>query len=136
MSMDLGAVMDEILTVLDNAGIGLNVPGEGSGVRATPPAPYVELPEIIYGEPGPGLDRVPDFAVTVIFGPANNAKVFRTALSYASPGGATSIPAALRAHAWVSCGTLFVKSAEPSIENVQGKNPAIAYTFHLDVTGG
>lgn len=136
MSMDLGALMDEIFATLDAAGIGLHVPGEGSGVRARPPSPYIELPEIIYGEPGPGLDRITDLGITVIFGPANNAKVFRTALAYASPGGALSIPAALRAHAWVSCGTVFVKSAEPSIETVQGSNPAIAYTFHLDVTGG
>lgn len=136
MSMDLVAFFDEVFEVLDAAAIGLNVPSDKGGTRAGPPAPYVELPEITYQEPGPGLDRIKDLSVTVIFGPANNSKVFRQALAYASPGGSLSIPAALRAHTWVSCGTVFVKSAEPSTEDVQGNNPAIAYTFHLDITGG
>ncbi len=80
---DLVALMDEIFEVLATAGIGLNVPGESDrgGVRAGPPAPYVELPEVTYGEPGPGLDRIKDLGLTVIFGPANNVKVFRTALA-------------------------------------------------------
>lgn len=135
MTINLADLMDELFGVLDAANIGLHVPAEGSGVRARPPAPYIELPEVTYGEPGPGLDRITDIGITVIFGPANNPEVFRTALGYASPAGATSIPAALRAHTWAECGTLFVRSAEPSIETVQGNNPAIAYTFHLDITG-
>lgn len=134
--LDLVALMDEIFEVLATAGIGLNVPGESDrgGVRAGPPAPYVELPEVTYGEPGPGLDRIKDLGLTVIFGPANNVKVFRTALAYASPAGVQSIPAALLAHEWVAAGTVWVTTAEPSIENVQGANPSIAYTFHLDIT--
>lgn len=136
MSIDLAAFFDEVFSVLDAAAIGLNIPGEGGGVRAGVPAPYVELPEIVYGEPGPGLDRLPDLAVAVVFGPANNAEVFRTALQYASPGGALSIPAALMAHAWTSVGTVFVKRAEPSTDTVQGAGPSIVYTFHLDITGG
>lgn len=136
MSLLLAAVMDEIFTVLDAAGIGLNVPGEGSGVRARPPAPYVELPTINYQEPGPGLHRIPDLGLTVVFGQANNAKVFRTALEYASPAGPKSVRAALHAHHWTSCGTLFVLSAEPGIEVVQGSNPAITYTFKIQITGG
>lgn len=136
MSMDLVAFFDEVFTALDAADIGLIVPSDKGGTRAGPPSPYVELPEITYGEPGPGLDRIKDLSITVIFGPANNAQIFRLALAYASPGGTKSIPAALRAHTWESCGTVFVKSAEPSIEDVQGRNPAIAYTFHLDITGG
>lgn len=134
--MNLASVMDEIFAVLEAADIGLNVPGDGPGVRGGIPAPYVELPDVTYGEPGPGLDRVPDLGLTVVFGPANNATVFRTALLYASPSGTQSIRAALMAHTWTSCGTLFVARAEPSLETVAGQNPAIAYTFHLDITGG
>lgn len=132
--LDLVALMDELFTVLETAGIGLNVPDDRGGVRAGPPSPYMELPELVYGEPGPGLDRIPDLGCTVIFGPANNAKVFKTALAYASPAGDYSIPAALLAHEWVAAGTVWVTRAEPSIENVQGNNPSIAYTFHLDIT--
>lgn len=134
--MNLPDLMDEIFAVLDAADIGLNVPGDGPGVRGSVPAPYVELPEITYGEPGPGLDRISELGVTVVFGPANNATVFRTALDYASPSGAHSIRAALEAHTWTSCGTVYVRRAEPSLETVAGGNPAIAYTFHLDITGG
>lgn len=136
MSMDLAAFFDEIFAVLDAAAIGLNIPDEGGGVRAGVPAPFVELPRIVYGEPGPGLDRISELGITVIFGPANNANVFRLALEYASPGGAKSIPAALRAHTWTTVGTVYVRDAEPSTETLQGANPAIAYTFHLDITGG
>lgn len=136
MSMDLSAFFDEVFSVLDAAAIGLNIPGEGGGVRAGVPAPFVELPMITYGEPGPGLDRLTDLGITVVFGPANNAEVFRLALRYASPGGALSIPAALRAATWTTVGTVFVKNAEPTTEIVQGAGPSIAYTFHLDITGG
>lgn len=134
--MNLALVMDEIFATLEAANIGLNVPGDGPGVRGGVPAPYVELPEIKYGLPGPGLDRIEDLGLTVVFGPANNATVFRTALLYASPSGPESIRAVLMAHTWTSCGTLFVARAEPTLENVAGANPAIAYTFHLDITGG
>lgn len=132
--LDLVALMDEIFTVLGAANIGLNVPDDRGGVRGGPPSPYVELPEVTYGEPGPGLDRITDLGITVVFGPANNVKVFRTALAYASPSGTQSIPAALRAHSWTAAGTVYVKSAEPTLETIAGANPAIAYTFHLDIT--
>lgn len=135
MTLLLADLMDEILSVLDAANIGLVVPSKG-GVRARPPAPYVELPTINYQQPGPGISRIPEFGLVVIFGPANNPEVFRTALEYASPGGPKSIRAALHAHDWVKCGTLFVTSAEPGIEVVQGQNPAISYTFKIDITGG
>lgn len=135
MSIDLVAFLDEVFATLDAAAIGLNVPTDKGGVRAGPPAPYVELPEITYGEPGPGLDRITDLGITIVFGPANNVQVFRLALAYASPSGSKSVAAALQSHAWTSCGTVFVKSAEPSVETVQGSNPSIAYTFHLDITG-
>jgi hypothetical protein len=133
--MNLALLFDEIFTVLDAAAIGLNVPTDGHGVRGGPPAPYVELPMITYGEGGPGLDRITDCGLLVVFGPANNPIVFRLALEYASTTGTNSIKAALEAHHWTHCGTLFVRSAEPTMETVTGNNPAIAYTFHIDVTG-
>jgi hypothetical protein len=136
MSLLLADLMDEIFSVLAAANIGLVVPSEGSGVRARPPAPYLELPAIQYQEPGPGLNRIPELGLTIVFGPANNSKVFRTALEYASPAGPKSVPAALRAHHWTSVGTLFVTAAEPGIEVIQGKDPAITYTFKLQITGG
>lgn len=136
MSLLLAAVMDEIFTVLEAASIGLHVPGQGSGVRARPPAPYVELPTIQYQQPGPGQHRIDDMGLTVVFGPANNSRVFRTALEYASPSGPKSIRAALHAHTWASCGTLFVTSAEPGVEMFQGQSPAITYTFKIQITGG
>lgn len=133
--MNLPDLFDELFEVLDAAAIGLHVPTEKGGSRGRPPAPYVELPEITYGAAGPGLDRITDLGLTVVFGPANNPTVFRTALEYASTTGPKSVPAALMAHAWVSCHTLFVRSAEPSIESLQGGNPSIGYTFHIDITG-
>jgi hypothetical protein len=136
MSLLLDELMDEIFDVLDAAGIGLVVPAEGSGVRARPPAPYVELPTIQYQEPGPGLNRIPELGLTIVFGPANNSKVFRTALQYASPAGPKSVRVALMAHHWTKCGTLFVTAAEPGVEVIQGKDPAITYTFKLQITGG
>ncbi len=136
MSLLLADVVDEIFTVLDAAAIGLHVPGEGSGVRARPPAPYVELPTIQYQQPGPGQHRIDDLGLTIIFGPANNATVFRKALEYASPSGPKSVRAALHAHDWTTCGTLFVTSAEPGVEIVQGQNPALSYTFKIQITGG
>lgn len=133
--MNLPDVFDEIFAVLDDAGIGLTVPDDRGGVRARPPSPYVELPEITYAAAGPGLDRIPDLGLVVVFGPANNAKVFRTALEYASTTGPKSIRAALMAHTWESCDTVFVTRAEPTEETVHGSNPQIAYTFHIDITG-
>lgn len=136
MTLLLADVMDEIFAVLEAADIGLNVPAEGSGVRARPPAPYLMLPVIKYQEPGPGLHRIDDLGVTIVFGQANNATVFRRALEYASPAGPKSVRAALHAHDWVTCGTLFVTSAEPDTVVDQGQNPALAYTFKIQITGG
>lgn len=136
MSLDLAAFLDEVFAVLEAADISLNVPSDGPGVHASTPAPYIELPEILYGEPGPGLHRIRDLGLVVVFGPANNATVFRMALEYASPAGAKSIRAALQDHAWTSVGTVYVLRAEPTEATIRGGNPAIAYTFHLDITGG
>lgn len=132
--MRLDDFLDELFAVLEDADIGLNVP-DGQGVHAGPPAPYVQLPEVMYGESGPGLDRIPDLGLTVIFGQASNSAVFKLALQYASSGGTTSLKVLLEQHAWTSCGTVFVRSAEPSTEIDRGGNPALAYTFHIDITG-
>lgn len=134
--MNLEALLDEIFEVLAAADIDLTIPDdEAVGVRSAPPAPYVELPDITYGDAGAGLDRIPDLAIIVVFGQANNPQVFRTALRYASTTGAQSIRAALMAHAWTSCSTLYVRQAEATFETRRGENPACAYTFHLDITG-
>lgn len=136
MTLSLPAFFDELFATLDTANIGLNVPGSSGGVRHRPPAPYVELPDITYGAGGPGLHRIDDLGLLIKFGPANNAKVFRQALDYASPSGANSIKQVLEAHHWTAAGTVFVARAEPTIEGEQGSNPALGYTFHLQVTGG
>lgn len=133
--MRLDLLLDELFDVLDAADIGLHVPTDGAGVLASPPSPYVELPDVTYGSGGPGLDRIPDLGLTVVFGPASNADVFRTALQYASTSGPLSITAALHAHTWVQCGTLRVGNAEPIEATMMGANPALAYTFHIDITG-
>jgi hypothetical protein len=134
--MNLAELYDEIFTVLDAAQIELHVPNDGPGVRGAVPAPYVELPPIVYGAGGPGLHRIDDLGLAIFFGPANNATVFRTALAYASTTGDKSIKSVLEAHAWEACGTMFVASAEPTVETVQGSNPSLGYTFHLQITGG
>lgn len=132
--MILDDLYDEIWQVLSDVP-GLHVPVDGPGVRAGVPAPYVELPEIVYGDYGPGLDRIEDLALTVVFGPAHNAEVFRDALQYASTSGARSVPAALRAHTWQHCHTLYVRRAEPETLPDRGGTPALGYTFHLDISG-
>ncbi len=137
--MILVDLMDEIFDVLrDDAGLELNVPGaiagDGPGNIAATPAPFVELPEIVYGAGGHGLDRIEDFGLTIVFGPANNHTVFKRALEAASTTGAKSVWAALTNHQWVSCDTLYVLRAEPLIDTVRGA-PAVVYTFHLDITG-
>lgn len=134
--MNLAALYDEIFAALEAADIGLNVPGDGPGVRGGTPAPYAELPTITYGAGGPGNHRIDDLGLMIVFGPANNAQVFRLALEHASTSGAKSIKTILEAHSWVACGSFYVTSAEPSVETVQGGNPALAYTFHLQITGG
>lgn len=133
--MRLRAIFDEAFAVLAAADIGLTVPRNEVGVHTEPPSPYLSLPEVTYGEAGRGLDRLTDLALIVIVGPANNPETFDLALEFASSGGPKSIPVLLQEHTWTSCGTLFVRSAEPSIETERGNNPALAYTFHLDVTG-
>lgn len=134
--MNLVTFFDEIFDVLEAAGIGLTIPDDGPGVRASPPAPYVQLPTLAYQDPGPGLHRIPDLELSIVFGQANNTQVFRTALAYASPAGPLSVRAALHAHDWVSVGTVYVTGADPFLEALAAGNPLIAYTFHLDVTGG
>lgn len=138
--MNLPPLIDEIFDVLrEDAGLELNVPGavagDGAGNQAMPPAPFVELPEIVFGSGGHGLDRIPDFGLTIVFGPANNHQVFMRALEAASTTGAKSVWAALTNHAWTTCDTLYVLRAEPLIDTVRGGNPAVVYTFHLDITG-
>jgi hypothetical protein len=134
--MNLAAFYDEIFQVLEAAtGLGLTVPGETGARAGQEPSPYVELPDVEYQEPGPGLHRIPDLGLTIVFGPATNPAVFRTALAAASTSGAGSVWAALRAHTWTSVGTVFCRRAEPTTEIVRGSNPQIAYTFHLDITG-
>lgn len=133
--MILSAVVDEMFATLDAADIGLNVPGRG-GSRRRPPAPYIELPDIVYGAGGPGLHRIDDLGLLIKFGPANNEEVFKLALDYASTGGPKSIKTTLEAHHWVACGTVFVARAEPTIEGEMGNNPALGYTFHIQITGG
>lgn len=132
--MNLADLLDEVWAVLEGVP-GLHVPDDGPGVRGGVPAPYLELPEIVYGEYGAGLSRIQDLGLTIVFGPANNAEVFRDALEYASTTGGRSIPAALIAHPWVACHTLYVARAEPTTVNDRGGNPALAYVFHLDISG-
>lgn len=132
--MNLADLLDEIWTVLEGVP-GLHVADDGPGVRGGVPSPHLELPDIVYGEYGPGLSRIQDLGLTVVFGPANNAQTFRDALEYASTTGGRSIPAKLRAHNWVACSTLYVAQAEATTVNDRGGNPALAYTFHLDITG-
>lgn len=136
MTLALDLFFDELYATLAGAGLGLHVPGSSGGVRSKAPAPYVELPDIVYGAGGPGLHRIDDLGLTIVFGPGNNAKVFRTALQFASPTGASSIKQVLEAHHWVRAGTVFVARAEPTIEAIQAANPSLAYTFHLQITGG
>lgn len=132
--MNLAAVYDEIWTVLAAADIGLTVPDEHTR-RARPPAPFMELPEITYSAGGIGLDRIEDLGLVVVFGEANNRKVFDLALEYASTTGERSVKQALESHDYTSCDRVYVRSAEPTIETVQGGNPQLAYIFHLDLTG-
>jgi len=134
--VNLPTFFDEIFTVLGAADIGLTIPDERGARASDPPAPYVALPTINYQEPGPGLHRISDLVLTVVFGPANNPTVFRTALEYASSTGPKSLWAAIRGHQWVSVGTVFIRSAEPNLESVRDSNPQVAYDFHLDITGG
>ena len=132
--MNLADFLDEVWGVLA-AVPGLNVPSDGPGVHSGPPAPFVELPDVTYGEYGPGLDRIPDLGVTVVFGPANNAETFRLALEHASTRGVRSIPAVLAAHKWTSCHTVRVGRAEPTTVEIRERNTALAYVFHLDISG-
>lgn len=134
--MNLNTFLDEIFTVLGAADIGLTIPDETGARAGEPPAPYVMLPAINYQEPGPGLHRIEDLVLTVVFGPANNPKVFRTALEYASTSGANSLWAAVRGHTWTSVGTVFIRRAEPNIDSLRDSNPQVAYDFHIDITGG
>lgn len=133
--MNLPDLYDELWQVLDTV-VGLNVPDDGPGVRSGPPSPYLYLPEVVFGSGGVGLDRIPDLEVVVTFGPANNPLVFRQALEYASTAGERSIPAALYDYAWTTCHTVFCTRAEPQIVEDRSSNPALAYVFHLDITGG
>lgn len=130
--MNLPDLLDEIFGVLEDVP-GLNVP-ETPGVQARMPSPSVELPEVVYGEHGPGLDRISDLVLMIIFGQPNNAQVFRSALEYASTSGARSIRAALQAHAWEACSTLYVARAEPIVDTFNG-HPGLAYAFHIQITG-
>jgi len=132
--MNFADVFDEIWQVLEGVP-GLNVPDDGPGVRSGPPSPYIELPDITYGAAGAGLDRISDMALTIVFGPANNPLVYRSALEHASTTGARSIPAALLAHDWQSCSTLRPGRAEPAAMEQQGGNTQVAYIFHIDITG-
>lgn len=132
--MRLDDLLDELWTVLEGVP-GLNVADDGPGVHAPGPAPYVELPEVVYGEYGPGLDRISDLGLTVVFGPANNRATFRSALEYASTSGARSIPAVLYAHTWVHAHTVRVSRAEPTTVETRGSNTQLAYVFHLDISG-
>lgn len=132
--MNLADVLDELWVVLEGIP-GLNVPDDGPGVSGAPPTPFVELPDVTYGEYGPGLDRITDLGLTVVFGPANNRQTYRAALEAASTSGARSIPAVLRAHNWEACHTMRVARAEPTEVDLRGANTALAYVFHLDITG-
>lgn len=133
--MILTDLLDEIWGVLEDIP-GLNVsddgPGSGSGAM---PAPHLELPEITYGQYGPGLDSIPDLALIVVFGPANSERVYREALEAASTTGARSIPLALAGHDWTACHTLRVAMAIPTTIEQRGGNLALAYEFHLHITG-
>ena len=130
--MRLDELMDELFTVLEDVP-GLNTV-EAGVTRVSPPAPYIDLPNITYGSMGPGLDRIPDLELVVYFGQPTERGVFRDALEYASTSGPRSIPAALAAHEWTTCHTLRVGSAERTVDNVNG-HPALGYVFHLDITG-
>jgi hypothetical protein len=129
--VNLSDLLDEVFDVL--AGVpGLTAPGAGT-VRITPPAPYAELPEVTYGAHGNGLDALA-LEIAVYFGQPTERGVFSTALEYASTSGAKSIPAALEAHSWAACDTLYVRSAAPAVDNVSG-HPLLGYVFTLDITG-
>lgn len=129
--MNLSDLMDEVFAVLSGVD-GLNDSGPGV-VRLTPPAPFAELPDITYGAHGNGLDALA-LEVAVYFGQPTERGVFARALEYASTSGAKSIPAALRAHPWTACDTLFCRRADRTIDVVTG-HPMLGYVFTLDITG-
>ena len=133
--MILPDLLDEIWGVLEGIpGLNVSDDGPGSGSGATP-APALELPDITYGQYGPGLDSIPELGLVVVFGPANNERVYREALEAASTSGARSVPAALAAHDWTSCHTLRVARAEPMTIERRAGSLALAYTFVLEITG-
>lgn len=128
--MRLDDFSDELFEVLGDVP-GLNVPQPGD--IATPPTPYIELPEVTYGQHGAGLNGV-TLTMLVAFGQPNNPEVFRDALEYASDEGTRSIPAALLAHQWTTVHTVRAESVRPVLDTVQG-HLQLAYEFTLQITG-
>jgi hypothetical protein len=133
--MNLADLLDEIWEVLEGIP-GLNVSDDGPGSAAGgTPAPHLELPALVYGQYGSGLDAIPDLGLVVVFGPANNELVYRQALEAASTSGARSIPLALKNATFTACHTLRVAGADPLTIEQRGGNLALAYEFHLHITG-
>lgn len=132
--MDLNAVADEITTVLDTIA-GLRVTGQPPG-SITPPAGFLDYPQSVdFDETyGRGMDRIRDWQVFVVVGPATERSARDRIYEYASATGAKSVKTVLEAAAYTSLNELRVASVEFGFISIGGID-YIGATFHLDIAG-
>lgn len=111
--MNLNDVKKEIADLVDDAIPGLNV--FSFNVKKVPvPGACVGIPERVeydqtYGR-GSDAYQVP---LLVLIGDVSASASDRALNDYLSGGGARSIPAAFRNHAWTACDDVHVRAAEP-----------------------
>lgn len=130
----LSLVVAEVLGVAE--GVGLRVGKWGEAV-ARPPMAIVAMPEQIVYDPLGGrrsLDRIPELDLIVMGGEPTSARVMRQVAEYADSAGPRSIPAAIDAHAWISCDSARVASAECDVVTYASTDQ-LAFIFHIDITG-
>lgn len=137
MTFNLGAIMDEVATVLATVD-GIDRAFAYPVDTVTPPAAvvtYPSAPGIQYQQTyGQGMTSVPDLEAHLIAYRVTDRAARDTASAWTANAGAESVVAKLESHAWTSCDVVTVTGAEFAIQQV-GSQEFLDVIFHLDITG-
>lgn len=137
MTFDLGAIMDEVASVLGTVD-GIDRTFAYPVESVTPPAAivtYPNAPGIAYMQTyGQGETSIGDLEAHLIAYRVTDRVARDTAAAWTANAGAQSVVAKLESHAWTSCDEVTVTSAEFAIQTV-GSEQFLDVIFHLDITG-
>lgn len=137
MTFNLGAIMDEVASVLATVD-GIERTFAYPVETITPPAAVVNYPAaagINYMQTyHQGETSIPDLEAHLVAYRLTDRVARDAASAWTANSGDESVVAKLEAHAWTSCDSVTVTAAEFTLMTV-GSEQFLDVIFHLDITG-